>query len=405
MADSPTDVLVVGAGIVGLATADALQLRLPGIGVTVLEKELEVAAHQTGHNSGVLHAGIYYTPGSRKADLAVSGIESMVDFCVDNAIPHDRCGKLVVATTPDEAHRLEILAERAGANGVAVSRLSPEAAQELEPDVACVAALHVPSTGRADFVGVANELARRITSRGGSIRTGVECRRAAVVDGNWLVDTSDEPVRARYLLGCAGLHSDRVARRSGTDPAARIIPFRGEYLDVTGPSADLVRGLIYPVADPRLPFLGVHLTRGLDGQVHAGPNAVLALSREGYRWRDASARDLAESLSWPGSLRLAGRYWRVGLAESARSLSTRRFAASAQELVPGLDPADFARATSGVRAQAVDVRGNLLDDFHLVGGDMSLHVINAPSPAATAALEIGKLVADQVAVDLPRRAS
>ena len=402
MADSPTDVVVVGGGIIGLATADALQVRLPGIGVTVLEKEPEVASHQTGHNSGVLHAGIYYTPGTRKADLTVRGIESMVDFCAENGIAHDRCGKLVVATTADEAQRLERLAERAGANRVAVSRLSPEAARELEPDVSCVAALHVPATGRADFVAVANELARRVTSRGGSIRTGVECRRAAVVDGNWVVETSDEPVKARYLLGCAGLHSDRVALRSGADPAARIIPFRGEYLDVTGPSADLVRGLIYPVADPRLPFLGVHLTRGLDGHVHAGPNAVLALSREGYRWRDASPRDLAGTLSWPGSLRLAGRYWRVGLAESSRSLSTRRFAVSAQELVPELDPADFTRAPSGVRAQAVDVRGNLLDDFHLVAGDRSLHVINAPSPAATAALEIGKLVAGQVADDLPR---
>ena len=405
MTDSPTDVLVVGGGIIGLATADALQLRLPGIGVTVLEKEPDVASHQTGHNSGVLHAGIYYSPGTRKADLAVRGIESMVEFCADNGIAHDRCGKLVVATTADEVPLLDSLAARATANGVPVSVLPPGAARELEPHASCVAAMHVPSTGRADFVGVAHELARRVTSRGGSIRTGVEYGRAALVSGNWLVDTSDEPVKARYLLGCAGLYSDRVARRSGTDPAARIVPFRGEYLDVTGPSADLVRGLIYPVADPRLPFLGVHLTRGLDGHVHAGPNAILAASREGYRWRDVSPRDLASALAWPGTLRLARRYGRVGLAELARSLSRRRFVASAQALVPELDPDDFQPAGAGVRAQAVDVHGNMVDDFHLVAGDRSLHVVDAPSPAATAALEIGKLVADQVAVDLPHRAN
>lgn len=405
MTDHPTDVVVVGGGIIGLAAANALQLRLPGIGITVLEKEADLASHQTGHNSGVLHAGIYYTPGTLKADLAVKGVESMANFCTEHKIPHDRCGKLVVATNAEEAIRLEGLAERASANGVTVSRVSPEAVREREPGVSCVAALHVPATGRADFTGVANELARLVISRKGSIRTGTEYKKATEDGGNWLVDTSNGPIRARYLLGCAGLHSDRVALRSGTDPAARIIPFRGEYLGVTGPSADLVTGLIYPVPDPRLPFLGVHLTRGLDGHVHAGPNAIFALSREGYRWSDASPRDLAETLSWPGSFRLAGQYWRVGLAESARSLSSRRFAASAQTLVPGLDPADFTRAPSGVRAQAVDVRGNLLDDFHLVGRGKSLHVVNAPSPAATAALEIGRLLANRVADDLPRKAS
>jgi len=405
MADPPGDVVVVGGGIIGLATADALQLRLPGIGVTVLEKEPRVASHQTGHNSGVLHAGIYYTPGTRKADLAVRGIGSMVDFCVEHGVAHDRCGKLVVATADDEVTRLDALAARAAANGVPVSRLSPDAARELEPHVSCVAALHVPSTGRADFVGVANELARRVISRGGSIMTGTGYRRATRAGGSWNIETSSGSLGSRYLVGCAGLQSDRVALGSGANPGARIVPFRGEYLDVTGTSADLVRGLIYPVADPRLPFLGVHLTRGLDGRVHAGPNAVVALSREGYRWRDISPRDLASTLSWPGSLRLARRYLRVGLAESARSLSRRRFAASAQALVPGLDPHDLHRTEAGVRAQAVDVRGNLLDDFHLVGGDMSLHVVNAPSPAATASLEIGRLVADRVASELPRRST
>ena len=397
-----TDVVVVGGGIIGLATADALQSRLPGVGVTVLEKEPEVAAHQTGRNSGVLHAGIYYTPGSLKADLAVRGIDRMVEFCSEHHIAHDRCGKLVVAGTADERHRLDALAERARANGVAVTDLSPEAARQVEPHVSCVAALHVAATGRADFAGVALALAHRIRSRGGSIRTRVTAGRATPTADGWTVDTGDGPIDTRFLVGCAGLHADRVARRSGADPGARIVPFRGEYLDVTGPSADLVRGLVYPVADPRLPFLGVHLTRGLDGHVHAGPNAVPALAREGYRWTDVSLRDLASTLTWPGSIRLAGRYWRPGLGELMRSVSRRRFVDAARALIPDLDPADFRRAPAGVRAQAVDRGGNLLDDFHLVEGDRSLHVVNAPSPAATASLEIGALIADRVATGIPR---
>ena len=396
------DVVVVGGGIIGLATAEAIMTRLPGVTVSVLEKEASVATHQTGRNSGVVHAGIYYAPGSMKADLAARGGDRIVDFCAEHGIAHDRCGKLVVATTDAQRPRLDALAERARANGVAVTSLTPDAAREHEPHVACVAALHVAATGRADFAGVAHALAERIIAEGGEVRTGTTAGRARPTAGGWKVETTSGPVHARFLVGCAGLHADRVARRSEASSDVRILAFRGEYLDVIGRSADLVRGLVYPVPDPRFPFLGVHLTRGLDGHVHAGPNAVLALAREGYRWSDVSLRDLASTLTWPGTARLVGRYWRPGFDEMVRSLSRRRFIAAAQQLVPNLDAADVTRAPAGVRAQAVDRRGALLDDFHLVDGERSLHVLNAPSPAATASLEIGALVADRVATNLAR---
>ena len=400
LTDPRADVVVVGGGILGLATAHALIRRLPGISVVVLEKENTVAVHQTGRNSGVIHAGLYYPPGSLKAGLAVRGGERLVDFCADHGIAHDRCGKLVVATSDDQRPQLTALAERARANGVPVTELTPGAAAEHEPHVSCVAALHVPSTGRADFAAVAQSLAGLVAAAGGEVRTGVQAGRATTTAEGWLIDTPNGPIRSRFLVGCAGLHADRVARRSGARPDARILPFRGEYLDVTGPSADLVRGLVYPVPDPRFPFLGVHLTRGLDGRVHAGPNAVLALAREGYRWSDVSVRDLASTLVWGGTSRLVVRYWRPGLTELVRSVSRRRFAADARRLIPGLRTGDLRRAPSGVRAQAVDRRGELVDDFHLVAGERSLHVLNAPSPAATASLEIGALVADRIAVAL-----
>ena len=398
--DPRADVVVVGGGILGLATAHALIRRLPGISVVVLEKENTVAAHQTGHNSGVIHAGLYYPPGSLKASLAVRGGERLVDFCADHGIAHDRCGKLVVATSDDQRTRLTALAERARANGVPVTELAPESAAEHEPHVSCVAALHVPSTGRADFAAVARTLAELVTAAGGEVRTGVRAGRATTTAEGWLIDTPNGPIRSRFLVGCAGLHADRVAQRSGARPDARILPFRGEYLNVTGQSAGLVQGLVYPVPDPRFPFLGVHLTRNLDGRVHAGPNAVLALAREGYSWSDISPRDMASTLAWPGTARLLSRYWRPGLDEMIRSLSHNRFMTAARLLVPSLDAADVCRAPAGVRAQAVDRDGTLLDDFHLLDGDRSLHVLNAPSPAATASLEIGALVADRVVTGL-----
>lgn len=400
MPNATIDVVVVGGGIIGLAVADALQGRLPGVSVVVLEKEDAIAAHQTGHNSGVIHAGLYYTPGSLKADLAVRGGARMVEFCAEHAVAHDRCGKLVVATSADEVSRLGLLAEKAQANGVAITHLTSESAHEYEPHVVSVAAFHVAATGRADFAGVAAALARRVVANGGEIRTKVRAGRATPIAAGWEITTDQEPVVAKFLVGCAGLHSDRVAQASGEKPDTRILPFRGEYLDVTGPSANLVKGLVYPVPDPRFPFLGVHLTRGLDNHVHAGPNAVLALAREGYRWSDVSIRDLVDTVAWPGTTRLIGRYWQSGVDEMTRSLSRRRFVNAARRLVPDLDSVDFSRGSAGVRAQAVDRRGNLLDDFVLLDGEQSLHVLNAPSPAATASLEIGALVAERVAQSL-----
>ena len=391
------DVVVIGGGILGLATADALQARLPGASIVVLEKEDVVATHQTGRNSGVIHAGLYYAPGSLKAELATRGGARMVEFCANYGVAHDRCGKLVVATSNDEVPRLTALAERARANGVTITDLTAEEAHEYEPHVAAIAAFHVAATGRADFAGVAAALARQVSAAGGEIRPGVRAGRATSTATGWRIETDGLPLNARFLVGCAGLHADRVARAAGQRPDARILPFRGEYLDVTGPSADLVRGLVYPVPDPRFPFLGVHLTRGLDDHVHAGPNAVLAMAREGYRWSNTSIRDLLGAVAWPGTTRLIGRYWRPGLEELLRSLSRRRFVSAARRLIPDLDRADLRRAPAGVRAQAVDRRGSLLDDFALVDGDRSLHVLNAPSPAATASLEIGALIADQVA--------
>lgn len=390
------DVIVAGGGILGLATAHALVQRLPGASVAVLEKEPELATHQTGRNSGVIHSGIYYTPGSLKARLAVEGAERMVAFCAEHDIAHDRCGKLVAAVDGAELARLRDLADRAGANGVPVEELSPEGARELEPHLRCAAALHVPSTGRADFRAVAHRLADLVVEAGGSVRTGVRVTGGSPTADGWELATEDGPVSGRFLVGCAGLQSDRLARRTGSDPGARIVPFRGEYLDLVGHSADLVSGLVYPVPDPRFPFLGVHLTRGLDGHVHAGPNAVLALAREGYGRCAVSPRDLFETLAWPGTARLVGRYWRPGLGELRRSLSRRRFAQAARRLVPDLDPADFRRAPSGIRAQALDRSGALLDDFHLVDGERAVHVVNAPSPAATASLAIGEVIAERV---------
>jgi L-2-hydroxyglutarate oxidase len=399
------DVVVIGGGILGLATADALQARLPGASIVILEKEDVVATHQTGRNSGVIHAGLYYAPGSLKAELATRGGARLVEFCAEHGVAHDRCGKLVVATSNDEVPRLTALAERARANGVTITDLTAEQVHEYEPHVAAIAAFHVAATGRADFAGVATAMARRVSAAGGEIRTGVRAGRATSTATGWRIETDGQPLNARFLVGCAGLHADRVARAAGQRPEARILPFRGEYLDVTGPSADLVRGLVYPVPDPRFPFLGVHLTRGLDDHVHAGPNAVLAMAREGYRWSDASIRDLLGAVAWPGTTRLIGRYWRPGLEELLRSLSRRRFVSAARRLVPDLDRADLRRAPAGVRAQAVDRRGSLLDDFALVDGDRSLHVLNAPSPAATASLEIGALIADHVAVSFAGPAS
>jgi L-2-hydroxyglutarate oxidase len=388
---------VIGGGIVGLATAHRLLLDRPDAGVTVLEKEDRVAAHQTGHNSGVIHAGVYYRPGSLKARLCRAGSQSMVEFCREHAIPVQVCGKLIVATGPAELPRLHALHARAQANGLAVRLLSPAEAGEHEPQVACVAAMHVPTTGIVDFPAVCRTLATLVEKAGGQVRLGARVTAVRERAGGGLaIATTGGEVGADVVVNCAGLHADRVAKLAGVDPPARIIPFRGEYYELVPGRRDLVRGLIYPVPDPRLPFLGVHLTRMIDGGVHAGPNAVLATAREGYRWRRFSARDVAGIASWPGMWRLGRRHLRYGLAEVRRSLSRRRFAADLARLVPELTAADIVPAGSGVRAQAVHRDGSLVDDFLIVARPGQLHVLNAPSPAATSSLEIAKHLVGQL---------
>jgi L-2-hydroxyglutarate oxidase len=320
----------------------------------------------------------------------------MVEFCVEHEIAHEVCGKLIVATTPAEAAKLHELRDRGRANGLAVRIVDRDEIAEREPHLRCLGALHVPSAGIVDYREVTEKLASIVRSRGVTIHLASRVTGLTAQPSGWRIDTTTVRESARFVVTCAGLQSDRMARLAGADPGAHIVPFRGEYYDIVGHRSDLVRGLIYPVPDLRFPFLGVHLTRGIHGDVHAGPNAVLALAREGYRWRDISLRDVGELVRYPGFWRMARKYWRAGLGEVARSVAKRRFVASAQRLVPELTEHDFVRAPAGVRAQAVDARGGLVDDFLLVESEGAVHVTNAPSPAATASLEIGRLVAERV---------
>ncbi|MGH3632421.1 MAG: L-2-hydroxyglutarate oxidase [Sciscionella sp.] len=388
-------VVVIGGGILGLAVARELTTR--GDRVTLLEKEGRWAAHQTGHNSNVVHAGLYYKPGSAKAMMSVRGNRSIVDFARRNGVPAEVCGKLVVATAEEALPRLRVLAERAEANGVPAKLITPAEATDYEPAVACVAALRVESTGVIDYPRVCAALVRLLTDTGADLRLSTPALGIRERSGRVEVATGDEVLRADALVNCAGLHADRVARMAGVTPSAQIVPFRGEYYQLTAEAGHLVRGLIYPVPDPALPFLGVHLTRMLDGSVHAGPNAVLALRREGYSWADFSARDLAESARFPGLWRLARKYaYPTGLEEVRRSFSRARFAHDLARLVPAITAADIRRAGSGVRAQAMRADGSLVEDFLIETAPRQVHVLNAPSPAATCALEIAKYLADRV---------
>lgn len=395
-----TRVVVIGGGIVGLAVARELLAR--GNAVTVCEKESRWAAHQSGHNSNVAHAGLYYRPGSLKARAAVAGNASMVRFAREHGVSVWVCGKLVVATAEAELAGLAALEQRATANGVPVRRLSPEQAQEYEPAVSCVAALRVETTAIIDFPGVCAALARSLDAAGADLRLatpvlGIRPAGGGHTAGHRVeIATPNGVLRADALVNCAGLHADRVAELAGLRPAARIVPFRGEYYELREPARHLVRGLIYPVPDPTLPFLGVHLTRTLDGGVHAGPNAVLALSREGYRWSQLSGADILDVARFPGTWRLARRYARTGLDEVLRSISRRRFAASVARLVPAIGPEDLVRAGAGVRAQALRPDGSLVDDFLIQCAPGQAHVLNAPSPGATSALEIARQVADRL---------
>jgi (S)-2-hydroxyglutarate dehydrogenase len=387
---------VVGGGIVGLAVARALQHLDARRPVIVLEKEPVLASHQTGHNSGVIHSGLYYQPGSLKAVLAVEGSAALKAFCVTHGIHFDVPGKLVVAVSAREIVQLERLLERGKQNGVPVRRVTLEEVANREPHLRVAAALHVASTGRVDYGLVARALANDVERAGGEIRTGVTVQSVDSSGRCPRVLTETGVVEAHQVAACAGLHSDRLARASGLDPGVRILPFRGEYSEIVEGRKHLVRGLVYPVPDPSLPFLGVHLTRGLDGSVHIGPNAVPALAREGYSWRDVVARDVWESATYSGSWRLAHKYARTGVKELTRSLGGRALVRAAQRMLPDLQPSDVRRAGSGVRAQAVTRAGRLVDDFLFVRDARTLHVLNAPSPAATACLPIGERIAREL---------
>jgi L-2-hydroxyglutarate oxidase len=379
------DVAVIGGGIVGLAAADAILRMQPRTRLVLLEKEHELASHQSRRNSGVLHSGIYYRPGSLKARLTTVGRAEMVRFCEEQGIAHEICGKVVIATSTAEVGRLEDLFDRGRRNEVRVERISLERLHELEPHAAGVAALHVLDTGIVDFADVCRALGRRIEAAGGEIRLGTRVRSAR----NGIVETEDVPLHARVVVNCGGLQSDRLA--GSTD--VRIVPFRGEFHELVPHATHLVKSLIYPVPDPLFPFLGPHLTRGIHGGAHAGPNAVLALAREGYSWSVVDPAELRDLLRHPGFRLLVRRYWRVGAAELARSLSRRRMARDLARLVPEIRRSDLAPAPAGVRAQALDSRGNLLDDFVIRETAHAVHVVNAPSPAATASLPIGRYIA------------
>jgi len=389
-------VVVVGAGLVGLATARAVQERLGTGDVLVVDKEDGPARHQSGRNSGVAHSGLYYPPGSAKAELAVHGRALLERHCVERSLPYRTCGKVVVASDRDQLPALAELERRGAANGVRVDRLDPAGLRRIEPHAAGVAALHVHDTGVVDFAAVARSLVEELRDAGGEVRGGLEVVRATPRGDRLEVEGADGTRwRAGVLVNCAGLQSDRVARSCGAEPAVHIVPFRGDYLDVTGPSADLVRSLVYPVPDPRWPFLGVHLTRSVDDHVHAGPTAVLALGRESYD-RSVDRADALAMLRDRALWRLALRYWRTGLGELRRARDRERVVRDLRRLVPELDGADLRAAPSGIRAQAITTDGRLVDDFAFDESPRCVHVLNAPSPAATASLAIGRVVASRV---------
>ncbi len=388
------DVIVVGGGIVGLATATALTRRRPGLDVVVLEKEAGVGTHQTGHNSGVLHSGLYYRPGSLKARLCVEGRRRMETFCVDEGLPVKQTGKLVVATHRDELPALDELERRGNANGLkGLTRLGPEGITEHEPHATGVEAIHVPEVGVADFAAVARRLADKLE---GTVEVDTAVDDVRDNTSGLEVNTTRGTLRASMLVNCAGLHSDRIAEMAGLEVPVRIVPFRGEYHMLTEAGAGLVKGLIYPVPDPRFPFLGVHFTRRVDDTVEVGPNAVLALGREHYRETAAHWPDVLETMRYRGFLCLAARHWRKGSTEMWRSRSRRLYARSARRLIPEIEAEHLRPGGAGVRAQAVTPDGRLVDDFSVVKGPRSVHVLNAPSPAATASLAIGDHIATMV---------
>ena len=391
--DNSYDIAIIGGGIVGLATARALGERAPRARLVILEKEAKLATHQTGNNSGVIHSGIYYKPGSYKAKLCVEGKGLMLDFCSKHGIRVDHVGKVIVATSQAELPRLQTLYDRGVANGVPVEMMEPTQLREIEPHASALRAIRSPSTAIVDYKEVAAAMTRELTARGVVIETSARVTSIARTAGAIDIATPRTVVRARRLVNCAGLYSDVVARMAGARVDVRIVPFRGEYYMIRPERQDIVRGLIYPVPDPEFPFLGVHLTRTVHGEVEAGPNAVLAFAREGYRFGRVSPSELAGTLAYRGFWRMARRYWRMGSYEMYRSLSKGAFVQALQRLVPALRPEDVTRGGAGVRAQAVSPDGSLVDDFRIVAEADAIHVLNAPSPGATASLAIGRHIA------------
>ncbi len=391
------DVIVVGGGIVGLATAFRLLELRPGVRLLLLEKEDGLARHQTGHNSGVLHAGLYYRPGSAKAQLAVRGLQQMVAFCRAHGIAHEQCGKIVVATSEKELPRLKILWQRGIENGLqGLRKLGREQIKEIEPHATGLAAIHVPQEGIVDYSSVVEKLGEFVRRSGGEIRLSARCLRLSPDAGGWTAVTTAGDFQARFVVTCGGLHADRLVKASGQKPSATIIPFRGEYYRLKRERQHLVRNLIYPVPDPKFPFLGVHFTRLIHGGIEAGPNAVLAFAREGYRWSSINLRDLAESVSFPGLWKFLFAYPSLCGYEIRRSLSKAEFTRSLRKLVPEICAEDLEPGDAGVRAQAMTSSGKLVEDFHFEEARGILHVVNAPSPAATASLAIGTQIARRV---------
>ena len=394
--DSIADVVVVGAGIIGLTSARALLERDPTRRVIVVDKETTPAHHQTGRNSGVIHSGIYYKPDSGKSSMCAQGRGLLLDFVQRHGITYDMCGKVVVATNHSERPRLDALEIRAAENNVATERLDVVGLREREPHIAGIAGLLVPSAGIVDYGAVCAALVGELADAGADIRLGVKVLKTTTNDHGVTVHTSEGDLHAGSIVNCAGLHSDRVAAAAGADThGVRIMPFRGEYFELAESARHLVNDLVYPLPDPAFPFLGVHLTRMIDGSIHAGPNAVPALEREGYRWRDISARDTAEIVFATRTWKLARNYWRTGVGEIKRSLSRRAFLTALQRLCPELQMEDLEPSGAGVRAQAIGRDGALLDDFAFADGPRAMHVVNAPSPAATASFAIGAMVAER----------
>ncbi len=388
------DVIIIGGGIVGLASAWNLLKQNPALKVTVLEKEAEVAAHQTGHNSGVIHSGIYYKPGSLKAQNCIGGYHMLLDFCNTNGIKYDLCGKVIVATETWELPLLENLYKRGLENGLdKISMVEQERLKEFEPNMRGIRAIHVPYTGIIDYTEVCFKLADLVRQAGGEICTSQKANDIRVTENGVEVISDNHTYQAKLLVNCAGLYCDKVAEMAGEQPDTRIIPFRGEYYMLKPEKRSLVKNLIYPVPDPDFPFLGVHFTRMIDGGVEAGPNAVFAFKREGYHKSDVDLVEMFESLSWPGFQKVAAKYWKTGIGEFYRSFSKTAFTKALQKFIPEVQEDDLIPAEAGVRAQACDRTGGLIDDFKIIEKQRAIHILNAPSPAATSSLSIGNTIA------------